>query len=229
MGVIADSQLLQPGAEVLLYELDATAIGGDVAYFHGHRQVEPITWRGVDYTAWPLEAKGFEVSGSGTQAQPTLQVGNLDGSISALCLALDDMVGATVTRRRTLVTYLDAANFPDGNPSADPGEEFPPELWEIERKSHEDNEYVEFELSSPLDFQGEQLPRRQIIAGMCSWEYRSAECGYTGGPCADENDVPTADAEKDRCGLRVRSCKLRFGENNELPYGGFPAAGLVRT
>jgi phage-related protein len=33
----------------------------------------------------------------------------------------------------------------------------------------------------------------------------------------------------DQCGKRLDSCKLRFGEGAVLPYGGFPAAGLVRT
>lgn len=28
----------------------------------------------------------------------------------------------------------------------------------------------------------------------------------------------------DRCGKRLTSCKLRFGENNPLPFGGFPGA-----
>ncbi|WP_334037926.1 phage minor tail protein L [Burkholderia gladioli] len=229
MPITADAQLLEPGAEALLYTLDAEAIGGQVANFHGHMQAGVITWQGVEYAPWPIEADGFEATSSGTQPTPTLRVGNVDGSITALCLALDDLAGAVVTRRRTLVKYLDAVNFEEGNPAADPNEEFPPETWEIERKSNEDDQSVEFELSSPMDFEGEQLPRRQIIPNLCGWEYRSADCGYTGGPCADINDNPTDDPSKDRCGLLVRSCKLRFGANNELPYGGFPAAGLIRT
>ncbi|SMG00327.1 Phage minor tail protein [Burkholderia singularis] len=183
----------------------------------------------MQYAAWPVNTEGFEISGSGKQPAPTLRVGNVDGSISSLCIALGDLVGAQITRRRTLSKYLDAVNFPDGNPGADPNEEMPPETWLIERKSHEDNETIEFELSSPLDFDGEQLPRRQIIPNLCIWLYRGPECGYTGGPCADANDAPTDDPAKDRCSQSLRGCKLRFGANNPLPYGGSPAAGLVRT
>ncbi|WP_333976377.1 phage minor tail protein L [Burkholderia cepacia] len=229
MSITTDIQQLEPGALIELFELDATAIGGQVAYFHGHRQQGKIVWRAVAYSPWPITADGFERTSSGRQPVPTLKVGNLDGSISSLCLALADMVGAKVTRRRTLLKYLDAVNFPSGNPSANPNEEMPPETWLIERKSREDNETVEFELSSPLDFDGEQLPRRQIIPNLCTWAYRGPECGYTGGPCADANDAPTTDPAKDRCSNSVRGCKLRFGANNPLPYGGFPAAGLVRT
>jgi lambda family phage minor tail protein L len=228
-GVTNDAQKLEPGGLVELFELDATRIGGQLALFHGHMHVGTVTWKGQQYAPWPITAEGFEVSGAGKQPTPALRVGNVDGSISALCIALGDLVGAQITRRRTLTKYLDAINFPDGNPSADPDEEFPPETWLIERKSHEDSEFVEFELSSPLDFDGEQLPRRQIIPNLCVSQYRGSECGYVGGPCADVNDVPTDDPSKDRCSQSLRGCKLRFGANNPLPYGGFPAAGLIRT
>jgi lambda family phage minor tail protein L len=213
-----------------LFEIDLTEIGGPVDYFHGHRQAGDIVWQGKRYAPWAITAEGFAYSGQGPSPMPTLSVGNVNGLISALCLALDDLVGGRLVRRRTLGQYLDAESFPDGsNPAADPTQELPPETWFIERKAHEDNESVAFELSSPLDFGDERLPRRQIISNRCTWKYRSAECGYTGGPRADENDVPTDDPAKDKCSGCLRGCKLRFGENNPLPFGGFPAAGLIRT
>jgi lambda family phage minor tail protein L len=72
------------------------------------------------------------------------------------------------------------------------------------------------------------LPRRQVVQNVCAWRYRSAECGYTGGAVADINDQPTTDPARDQCGKRLASCKLRFGQYAELPFGGFPAAGLIR-
>src|SRR5690606_749771 len=153
--------------------------------------------------------------------------------ITALCLMFDDLVGSRLTRRQTLVQYLDAANFGGVNPTADPNEHFPDEIWYIERKSGENDEVVEFELASAADLNGEQLPGRQIIANACSWilrgGYRGPYCGYAGPPVADINDQPTSDPSKDVCGGRVRSCKMRFGETEELPFGGFPAAGLIRS
>lgn len=150
-----------------------------------------------------------------------------------MCLLFDDLVGAKVVRRQTLVKYLDAANFPDGNPTADSDEHFPDEVWFIERKLSEDKEMVEFELTTAIDLNGEQLPGRQIIAGTCGWlirgGYRGPYCGYNGPPVADVNDQPTDDPAQDQCGGRVGSCKLRFGPNSPLPHGGFPAAGLLRT
>lgn len=117
----------------------------------------------------------------------------------------------------------------DRNPTADPTKEFTPELWFIERKSGESFESVEFELSSALNFQGVNLPRRQIIANQCPFAYRGALCGYIGPPVADELDVPTSNPALDKCGKRLRSCEMRIWPDNILNYGGYPAAGLVRT
>lgn len=119
------------------------------------------------------------------------------------------------------------------NPTADPNEHFLDEIWFIERKVSETKETVEFELTTAIDLNGEQLPGRQVIAGVCGWlirgGYRGPYCGYNGPAVADANDVPTTDPARDQCGGRVNSCKLRFGADKPLPYGGFPAAGLLRT
>lgn len=224
----SDIQKLEPGALVELFELDYTHLGGDHERFHAHTQIGSIWWQGNEYRPWPIETEGFARDGDRPVA-PTLRVGNVNGSISALCIAFDDLVGARLIRRRTLSKFLDAVNFPEGNPSANPQEEYPPELWFIEVKLTEDNTTVEFELASALDLSGVQFPRRQIIANQCPFAYRSAECSYTGGPVADAQDNPTADPSLDRCGKRLGSCELRFGKGNPLPYGGFPAAGLMRS
>ncbi|CAJ0740806.1 phage minor tail protein L [Ralstonia mannitolilytica] len=233
MRITADIQRLEPGACVVLFELDATEIAGDVLRFHGYTQVGPIWWQGNEYSPWPIEAKGFARTGQGQQPAPRLTVGNVDGAISAICIATQDMVGAKVRRRRTLGRFLDARNFPDGNPEADPTEEMPVEEWYIEQKTNETNEIVEFELSSALDFNGVQLPRRQIVANVCPWlmigGYRGPNCGYTGAAMFDRDDNPVDDPALDKCGGRLSSCKRRFGANNPLPIGAYPAADLVRT
>jgi len=411
--ITADVQTLEPGGRVTVYELDASSFGADQLFFHQHLQTGVIWWQGQEYGPWPIEATGFERT-SDQPPSPRLRVSNLDGRIGALCMLYDDMVGARIIRRQTLVKYLDGANFPplrnqlvnsgfeisgnpaavpagwisassttltysypaselpdsqralrmfragadggayigaeptvanrpavvpgkqyvssvyakgpnnqrmDGyiqfqnaagsamaegfrqvsfvltntmtryqfasiaapagaakirvfwrahnsgvikdidftidnaqfeegivatpyqftnldltgsrNPTADPNEHFRDEIWFIERKVSEDFETVEFELTTAIDLNGEQLPGRQIIAGMCGWTirggYRGPYCGYTGPAVADADDNPTTDPSLDQCGGRVRSCKLRFGQDKPLPHGGFPAAGLLRT
>ena len=181
-----------------------------------------ILWQGVEYNPWPIKAEGFART-SEQQPTPKLTVGNIDGSISLLCLSFDDLVGAVLTRRRTFGKYL------DGQPGADPTAEFPPEVWFVERKALETREAVEFELSSALDFNGVKLPRRQIIANQCSFDYRGPGCAYVGIPVATVLDEPTSDPALDRCGKRLSSCKLRIWPGDVLNFGGYAAAALVRT
>lgn len=229
--VYADVQKLEAGDRVEVFDFDMRQITGnpsDILRFHGYLQVGDIIWQAQTYTGWPIHVEGFERT-TDQQPVPTLSVGNVDGSITALCLAYQDLVGARLVRHKTFGKYLDAANFPEGNPTANPLAEFPPDIWFIERKSQETNELVSFELSNALNFQSQQLPGRQIIANVCPWQYRSAECGYTGGPVAKIDDTPTTDPAQDVCGKRVASCKLRFGATNPLPFGGFPAADITRT
>lgn len=227
--ITADIQGLEPGARVELFELDATMIaGGSLLRFHGYQQVATIWWQGNEYTAWPIHAEGFAKTSEGQQPAPKLSVGNVDGSISSLCILMDDLVGAKVVRHVTLGQYLDAVNFAGGNAAADPTQEFPADVWFIEQKTGETNEVVEFELASALDLQGQMLPRRQIIANLCSFTYRGPYCNYTGVSKFDSNDQPVTDPALDVCGKRLGSCKKRFGDTQVLNFGGFPAAALVQ-
>lgn len=227
MSTDTDVQLLNPGGLVTLYTLDATEIGGDIARFHQHHEAQ-IVWQGNTFVAFPVEAEGFGRT-SDQQPTPRLRVGNVKGQITALCQEFDDLVGAVVLRQRVFVKYLDAVNFPGGNPSANLLEEFPVERWIIERKSAENPRFVEFELASALDFNGVKLPRRQIVANQCTFQYRQEGCAYIGPPVATAMDLPTSDPLLDKCGRRLSSCKLREWPDAVLNFGGQPAAGLVRT
>lgn len=223
MSISADIQTLEPGSIVTLYIVDGTASGADTFHFHPYGQGQ-IIFQGQAYDPWRVKASGFERSGNSNPA-PKIQFENVGGFIGALCEAYEDMIGTKITRKKTLAKYL------DGQPTADPNEEFPPEIWYVEQKTAENAEYVEFELSSGMSFEGVQLPRRQIIQNYCPWRYRGSECGYMGPPVADEYDIITTDASKDRCGKRLQSCLMRFVQydpNPELPFGGFAAAGLTR-
>ncbi|WP_186164247.1 phage minor tail protein L [Burkholderia gladioli] len=220
MTISSDIQQLEPGRLVELFEVDCTSIGGDMLRFHGHLHSASIWWQGNEYKPWPIQATGFEHTSDAQQPEPKLTVGNVNGTISALCVFLADLAGAKVRRRRTLAKYLDAVNFSDGNPTADPSEEMAPELWYIEQKSSETNVQVEFTLSSALDFGGQQLPSRQIVT-ICQFDYRGPYCGYTGTSYFDANDQPVTDPALDRCSKRISGCECRFGVNEPLSFGGF--------
>jgi lambda family phage minor tail protein L len=202
---------------------------GQTIRFHAgtNQLLGSVVWKGNVYTPWPINAVEFATPSQGSPARPKLQVGNFGGTISALCRQYEDLLAVKLKRRRTLVKYMDAVNFADGNPTASPTEEYPVETWIITRKANETPAAIEFELGSPLDLQGVKLPRRQVVAGTCLWAYRSGECGYGGGPVADYADNPTSDPAKDQCSLTMRGCKKRFGANGELPFGGFPGSARV--
>jgi len=229
--ITADIQKANAGVLLELFELDLNTIGIDEHYYF-HNGVNDllgnVVFNAITYTRLPIDADGFERNGNGKQARPTLRIANVDGLIGGLSRENDDLVRVKFIRRRTFLKYLDAVNFEGGvNPSADPNAALDEEVYFIDRKANENKVMVEWELASALDLEGAMLPRRQCIQNVCTWAYRSAECSYAGDAVADKSDSPTADLSLDDCGKRLRSCRLRFG-NNPLPYGGFPAIKLIR-
>ncbi len=234
MTITADIQSLAPGAIVELFELDATGIGGEVNRFHAGTNAlrQPVVWQGNTYQPFPVEASGFEFNGRGQLPRPVLRVVNVTGLLGALVREYQDLLGARVTRKRTLAKYLDAVNFPGGvNPTADPDAHLPDDIYVIDRKSAENKVMVEFELAASFDIPGVMLPRRIITQNACTWQYRvndaSSGCSYTGTSYFDATDEPVGSAGLDVCGKRLSSCQARFG-TAPLPFGGFPAAGLTR-
>lgn len=170
---------------------------------------------------YPVECEGFEYNSKGTLPQPKLRISNIMGTITALLLTANattpgnDLIGAKLTRIRTLAKYLDAANFPGGvNPTADPTVEFPREVYFLSQKSAENRDVVEFTCSASFDLQGVNAPKRQCISNICQWIYKGTECGYSEAAYYDANDNPVNNSALDVCGKRLSSCKARFGPIN---------------
>lgn len=214
-----------------------------------------IIFAGQTYTAIPLEADGFAYNGQGSLPRPTLRISNLFSTITALIATLPNgLEGAKVTRLRTLAKYIDSENFiglgyetyvvadywkvgyTANNTTADSTALFPKEIYYVDRKSTENRNLIEFELASAFDLAGVRAPKRQCIS-RCQWVYKSAECGYdpTDGPGKNVDGVQytrfnasdegvLTDAE-DVCGKKQSSCECRFGDVNELPFGGYPGIG----
>lgn len=237
-------QSLEPGAKIRLVEIDCTSFEGGMLRFHNYNvdyteaemlafqeagvdEIPPkkLIWQGVEYTAWPYEFTGIEWDGTGKSPQPMLEVANIDGSISIMCQLLQNLFGAKVTEHITFRQYL-----PDGD-DPDPTMEFT-QNWFITRKNGESLSSVSFELSSPADFAGQQLPRRQIHS-MCHWAlnggYRGPDCGWIPQPGQyfNEKDEPVDNPAQDQCGGLCQSCKLRFGAETPLPFGGFIASSML--
>lgn len=238
---------LTPSSVIELFELRTdTELHGACEVYRFHAGVNakavsgPVTWKNRQFTPWPIEAEGFEYDGKGTLPRPRVRIANIptagtqQGSISAVLLEINafnpgsDLTGAKVTRIRTLARFLDAVNFEgDVNPFGTPDTtcELPQEVYFIDRKSLETREVVEFELASVFDLAGVRAPKRQCIKNSCQWKYRSVECGYSGTNYFNELNQSVGTLVEDVCGKRLASCKLRFGEFGDLPFGGFPGIG----
>lgn len=375
--ITSQIQKLAPSAIIELFELDLTALGGDVYYFHAGSNglTQNIQWQGQVYTAYPVKAQGFEYTVNGQLPRPRLFVSNAFGTITSILLAYNNMLGAKITRKRTLAKYLDWENFDylysydftsgtdsftaaggstitassgiatystlgvvnsfftrthsvgeyylganayifqvrarrisgsgvwEGqayyttsghthsnsykktiaapsdlsawnvlewdmrslsfggtdyidntirtiridlvssgtdvweidyvkitgtNPDEDTTAEFVDDVYYVDRVANENKNVVEFELSSSIDLAGVKSPRRQVIQNICTWEYRGGECGYSGSSYFDIFNNPVSSLSLDKCGKKLSSCKARFGEYAQLPFGAFPAADMVK-
>lgn len=87
MTLITDIQKLEPGGEVVLFELDGSDFGADVVRFHGHAiphspqelaaaganadqlPAKSIWWQGREYAAWPVQIEGIEANSDGRRGR----------------------------------------------------------------------------------------------------------------------------------------------------------------
>ena len=187
--IMAVSQDLQSAAlssiiELFELQLDATLHGGsDIYRFHAGANAlntpGDVIWNGNSYLRYPVQVEGFEWNGQGQLPRPKLSISNLASTISALLLIVNeetpnnDLIGAKLTRIRTLARYLDNVNFEGGvNPSGavDPTAEFPRDIYYIARKSAENRNVVEFECAAAFDLQHVKrafdVSRRTLFTGM---------------------------------------------------------------
>lgn len=177
--------------ELDLRDLEAVDTASQERYYFTN-QVLPdgskIKWRRNDnvsststvtYEPIPIAATNFERTTKGQIPTPELVVSNIFGTLSELIEDLDDLIGARIVRRRTLVKHL------VGQASENLSSYFPSDIFYIERKVREDSMSITFALASPLDLEGLQLPKRVITQNYCVWKYRGTECGYNGAPVAN--------------------------------------------
>ena len=242
---VSELQKINPSSIIELFtlELSSTLHGSDTTYrFHaGSNDITTggnpgdIIWDGNAYSKFPIQVDGFEYNAeSGSLPRPTIVVANLLSSITSILISVNnttagnDLTGAKLTRIRTLVRYIDNANFSSGtNPfgTPDTSAKLPDEIYYVARKVSENRDAVTFEMAAAFDLAGVRAPKRQCNANLCPWIYKGSECGYSGTNYYDENDKSTIITADDKCGKRLSSCRIRFGETAELPFGGFPGIG----
>lgn len=228
------AELQQPATDplVTLYKLDATAIGGSVYYFTNSAfETQAVTFGGNAYTPVAFDSTGWEAKGQGTLPTPRVRISNIQAQLLSIILELDDLLGATITRIRTFRKFL------DGQASADPLAYMPLDTFQIERKLNQNAQFVEFELTSVLDQEGQRLPGRVMLKHFCPlivrqringvFDYTNATCPYTDPQGFDVNGMPVP-ADEEVFSKRLQTCcKPRFVDQ-PLPFGGFPGLGDIR-
>jgi lambda family phage minor tail protein L len=216
MTLEADIQQGWHDAIVEMFDIDLSPITNDPAdiYYFTNQLKEDSTkvqWKGNIYEPLPILAAGYDRNTNGQVAQPSLTVANVLGTFSQVVKSFDDLVGAKVTRRRTLQKYL------DGSPQADTLQEFPIDIFYIERKTQETALSITWQLSSILDLEGVRLPRRVITQNLCLWKYRSSECGYTGAPMFNSRDQTiSTDGQSAEAVTVINAWYLREQRKTEL-------------
>lgn len=222
-GIAEHAQRPDIGRLVNLYTLDITSItnnSSDVFYFTNDTisGVNP-EWNHREYFAIPMETTGFAADGK-QLPRPRIKVGNVGTSTSLSFVgwisAYEDLIGATITRTRTFMKYL------DGQPEADGSAQFPTDLYVITRKTQQTKTLIEWELAGYLDFVGKKIPNRQVLKNNCTQRYRifdtatgtfdytNATCPYTENYFFKSSGEYTTISGEDRCGKSLSDCKARY-------------------
>jgi lambda family phage minor tail protein L len=241
MTLEAASHSPNTGALVELFRLDLTSVGGDVLYFcKGAFGGLAVEFGDQAYSPFDIQVSRFQTNAGGTLPTPTLKIANSDSVIQELINTFGDLVGCEIRRVRTFKQFL------DGQAEADPSAFLGPDVFRIERKTDENPVFIEYELSAAIDQQGKMLPGRQVIRDNCPKRYRVYDptnpeaavdgffytqigdpCPYAGVGLFTVVGAVTVNPALDACGRKITDCELRFGEDQPLPFGGFP--GVART
>ena len=185
--IFADISKLNPFSVIELFSLELNNnFHGEVTTerFHSGTNLNgngDIVWAGDTYPRFPVEASGFAYQ-RGQIPRPKIIVSNAEGAISAILNRINirdgkagnDLTGAVLTRITTMAQFLDATNFPPigNNPpvnpfgTPDPSAEFERQIYIVDRKSVENRDIVEFELSAVSDLAGVRLPKRQCTRAL---------------------------------------------------------------
>jgi phage-related protein len=186
---------------VELYEIEIGTGSDNTLYFHPGKDLgnddadNDLLFDGNTYVALPIFMEGIEKTAEGAQPRPKLTFANVesiiknnsifktemdDGTwdaeidnipITTNNFVMEDLIGARVTRRKTLEKYTGL----DENDNPVTGYDFGKELFIIDRISNKSSIFIEVELASPMDLGGVRIPRRQVIGKYCPWIYQGGQ------------------------------------------------------
>ena len=150
------------GDIVELFEVDLNPIGVAVTLRVTPHSESNILWRGNTYIPFPIAAEGSQRSNSTAPGRVRLSASTNSTLFTSLMLEHGDLVGARVTKWRTLAMYLDA------QPTADPNQHWPVERYVILQRESLNQQGVTWVLGNWLDTPNLILPGRQTLRDVAS-------------------------------------------------------------
>jgi lambda family phage minor tail protein L len=173
------------GQEIELFMVDytmlynrRTGLPGSVIYFcSSANNATAVQWKNkagdalVAYAPLPVVAEGFESKSDGTLPRPKISVSNVEatlgvmaGPLFSLVYDYHDLLGAKLTRYKTLGKYLGNINNINAH--------FPKDVYVFHQKTAQNALMIEWELAPDFDAQGVMLPRRLVLRDQCQLRYR---------------------------------------------------------
>lgn len=152
-------------ALVELFILDATPAGQGVFRFSGTANIlgQNVIYDSNTFTTLPITGSGWAKSTGDSAPRPQITISNVNQVIQSLVYSAGDLSGCLLQRIRIYSTYLDAGNFPGGNPNADPAETISNETYVIDNMVSMNKVSATFELCWQLDRPGVRLPGRVAL------------------------------------------------------------------
>ncbi len=221
--IASDVQNLAVGNIIDLYEIDLESIGEDGTLRFTQsidNDYTPILFGGYEFVPIHMKTEGWSMTSADTLPRPKIMISNVLLTFASYINDFKSLIGAKFTRRRTLEKYL------DGKPEANPTAEFAPDIYRIRTMPQKTKAVAEFELTPYMDFEGQKVPKRQILRDFCrqtyrNWivdpgvfDYTNATCPYTNDYCYDRLGAYTTDETKDDCGKSLSDCEMRYAGNN---------------
>lgn len=233
------AQALDGETPIMLFQLDLTPLGevGTVLYFCNYG-MDPLThalvsFGGVSYEGIDVDASGFELTGQGAIPQPTLRISNVNSFASGLLLQYGNLIGANVNRVRTFARYLDGHTDASLVYGANPPYQL--DTYRVEQKIAHNKVFAELRLASPIDQEGQMLPKHRVLRDTCgsryrgyvaatdSFDYSKATCPFAADVFFDINGNIISNRSGDTPSKKFATCcKPRFPTATAYPFGGFP-------
>jgi len=161
------------------------------------RNVDDITFDGQLYTAFPFEIDPIKFMNTGEISTVQIRVCNITRTIQGYLEENDGLIGNSVTLRVVNEGFL-AENYAELTMT-----------FQI-LSCTADASWVSFSCGMPNPM-NRRFPLYRYIGSYCNWQFKSAECAYTGA-------ITTCKRTLVDC--QAKSNSSRFGGNPGLGFGG---------